>query len=100
MKISRKDLRELYYLKTEHGYFEPEFIYDRYEIDSKTCVGYYINFSIVKTAQEVYDEWVKNKENPQPTQITQEEQLSQLWDTLNFILKSDGYIPKEVQNES
>lgn len=63
-----------------------------------------------QTAQEVYDEWLSNKDKPvEPVPSTEDkiivletenamlkQELSQVQDTLVFLLKQADMIPKEV----
>lgn len=59
--ITYKELEE-YFLKTEeHGLFCPIYEYETY--DSKTET--FKNVVILKTAQEVYDHWLSESEEPQ-----------------------------------
>lgn len=88
------------YITTEHGTFTPNYTYDDYIIERDEA--YYVNLIIHKMAQQVYDEWLYNKDKS-PTEVpTTEEQIqalekenAQLWDTVEFLLKEQGYIPRE-----
>ena len=97
--MTERELKNLY-LETEHGTFTPHYTYDDFIIDENTKEGVYINLVIEKTAQEVYDKWLYDRDNP-PTQeadkmeVLQKEN-KQLWDTVEFLLKANGNIPNEV----
>lgn len=63
--ITSQDVRNLY-IDTEHGKFTPLYEYDDYNADTDT----YTNFRVIKTAEEVYQEWLETKDlPPQPTEM-------------------------------
>lgn len=65
--ITGKDIQDLY-IDTEHGIFTPLYTYESYDPETDTYQG----FEIKKTARDVYDEWLENKDKPQikePTDI-------------------------------
>lgn len=47
--------------QTEYGIFTPLYEYKSYNQKTETYQG----FKIIKTAQQVYDEWLVNKDRPQ-----------------------------------
>lgn len=60
-----KNNLNMQYLETEHGTFTPLYTYESYSQETNT----YINLVITKTAQEVYNEWLANKDKPpKPTE--------------------------------
>ncbi|NFF80444.1 hypothetical protein FC764_04130 [Clostridium botulinum] len=62
----------------------PNYIYERYDQETKT----YINLEIKKTAEEVYQEWLNNKNNPPKKEPTETEILQrQLLETQNMLLE-------------
>ena len=52
-------------------------------------------------SEEMYQEWLKSKQidicPPKSTEQKLEKENNQLWDTVNFLLKADGYIPSESE---
>lgn len=58
---------------TEHGIFTPMYTFDDYDIETDE----YINLEIIKTAEEVYQEWLYNNENPPVEEPTEMEVLQQ-----------------------
>ena len=87
MKISESQLEEMY-LKTEHGTFTPIYAYEKYIIPTDKMNGsiklepIYEGLVIHKTAQEVYDEWLANKDKPSIEMPTTEEQIQILQEKL------------------
>lgn len=72
--VTIKDVESMY-LETEHGIFTPLYTYENYEPETETYQG----FEITKTAEEVYKEWLENKDKPQLPQPTPlEKQITQL----------------------
>lgn len=57
--MTQEELKRLY-LETEHGTFTPMYTYDEYDQETSR----YTNLIIQKSSQEVYDEWLANKDNP------------------------------------
>lgn len=66
-KITEQELDKM---TLENG-TTPNYTCDKYDVKTKT----YINLEIKKTADEVYQEWSKNKDNPPAPQPTPEEIL-------------------------
>lgn len=65
--ITNKDIQKMY-LETEHGIFTPLYTYESYDPETETYQG----FEITKAAEEVYKEWLENKDKPvvqEPTEI-------------------------------
>lgn len=65
--ITIKDIESMF-LETEHGIFTPLYEYETFDIETETYQG----FKVVKTAEEVYKEWLENKDKPvvqEPTEI-------------------------------
>lgn len=54
--ITLQDLNEMC-LDTEHGVFTPMYEYDLYDNETQTYQG----FKLVKTAEQVYSEWLESK---------------------------------------
>ena len=72
--ITSKDVESMH-LETEHGIFTPLYTYESYDPKTETYQG----FEITKTAEEVYKEWLENKDKPQLPQPTPlEKQITQL----------------------
>ena len=76
-KITAQDLKAMY---REDG-FTPNYTYENYVFVEDKETGeileeYYTNLTIHKTADEVYEEWLYNEENPSPQPPTQIEILS------------------------
>ncbi|MBN1052189.1 hypothetical protein DV092_09060 [Clostridium botulinum] len=62
----------------------PNYTYEKYDIATET----YINLEIKKTADEVYQEWLDNKNKPPKKEPTEVEQLQkQLLETQNMLLE-------------
>ncbi len=62
----------------------PLFIHERYDQETET----YINLEIKKTADEVYQEWLENKNNPPKKEPTETELLQkQLLETQKLVLE-------------
>ena len=70
-------------IETEHGIFTPTYEYEDFDIVTQT----YENFKIVKTADEVYQEYLENKDKPVEPQLTVEEEIKALKEE-NSILQS------------
>lgn len=70
--ITLKDVENMY-LETEHGLFTPLYTYEKYDIETETYQG----FNITKSAEEVYNEWLENKDKPVIQQPTEVEVLQQ-----------------------
>ena len=92
--ITGQDVRDMY-LETEHGTFTPIYEYEHYDQETDSYTG----FKVIKTAEEVYNEWSDNKDRPPIVEPDKMEVLQkenkQLWDTVEFLLKANGNIPKE-----
>lgn len=67
------------HLSTDYGTVTPSYTSDTPLpiLNSKGQITDYDlpNFVLIKTAQEVYDEWVYNRDNPPKTEPTTEEKL-------------------------
>ncbi len=59
--ITGKDVQDMY-LETEYGTFTPIYEYEHYDQETDSYTG----FKVIKTAEEVYNEWLFNKEHPSP----------------------------------
>lgn len=57
--ITGKDLKSMY-LETEHGLFTPIYTYESYDSETDTYQG----FKSTASAEEVYNEWLVNKDKP------------------------------------
>lgn len=57
--MTERELKNLY-LETEHGTFTPIYEYEHYDQETDSYTG----FKVVKTAEEVYNEWLNNKDKP------------------------------------
>lgn len=57
--ITGKDVQDMYFV-TEHGTFTPIYEYEHYDQETDSYVG----FNVIKTAEEVYNEWLDNKDRP------------------------------------
>ena len=63
--ITSKDIENMY-LTNDSGVFTPLFTYKLYNEETDSYVG----FEITKTAEEVYQEWLKQKDlPPQPSEM-------------------------------
>lgn len=97
--MTEQQLKDLY-IQAEHGTFTPIYTYDDFVFNEETEEYEYIGLVIQKTAQEVYEEWLANKENPllpQPSKIDLlEQENKKLWDTVEYLLRQvDTGIPSE-----
>ena len=64
-----KELKELN-ISNEHGVFTPLYTYEDLEYDDEIEDYVYIGFTVNKTAQEVYQKWLEQKDlPPQPSKI-------------------------------
>lgn len=72
--MTENQLKELY-LDTEHGTFTPNYAYDDFILNEETEEYEYIGLVIHKSAQEVYDEWLENKDKPVEPPVDQMEIL-------------------------
>lgn len=70
--ITSKDIDGMY-LKNEHGTFTPIYDYETYDNETDTYQG----FKVIKTAEEVYNEWLENKDKPPVEEPTEVEVLQQ-----------------------
>ncbi len=63
-KITKQDLKAM---ENEYG-FTPNYSYEDYVIvkndDGEIVEEYYVNLTIHKTADEVYQEWLESKDKP------------------------------------
>lgn len=64
-KITRQELEAM---TNEHG-FTPNYSYEDYVVtrndgDGEIVEEYYTNLTVHKTANEVYQEWLENKDKP------------------------------------
>lgn len=65
--MTQQELEKLY-INTNHGLFTPVYEYSDYILNEETNEYEYTGLLITKTSQEVYDEWLYNKDHPQPPQ--------------------------------
>lgn len=70
--ITSKDIESMY-LETEDGTFTPMYEYESYDSETETYQG----FKVIKTAEEAYQEWLYNKENPPTEELTDVEVLQE-----------------------
>ena len=85
--ITNKDIENMY-LETEHGTFTPMYIYETYDMETETYQG----FEITKTAEEVYNEWLENKDKPVNTIPESTEQDKRMDSLEEELLTSNLYI--------
>ncbi len=86
-QISRQDLKAM---GNEYG-FTPNYDYEEYVVVRDEETGeiteeYYTNLTIHKTADEVYEEWMANKDKPVEPQPTLAELQARVLSTENAIL--------------
>lgn len=90
--ITGQDVRDMY-LETEHGTFTPIYEYEHYDQETDSYTG----FKVIKTAEEVYSEWLDNKDRPPIVEPSKMEVLQRqidelklenqkLWDTCNHLI--------------
>lgn len=98
MDVLEKDFEREYFLINEHGKFHPEYTCDAF-ILLESNEYQYVNLVITKTAEEMYQEWLMDKDKPPTTKLRQMEDLErenkQLWDTVEMLLKTNGFLPSE-----
>ncbi len=78
-KITKQDLDAM---ENEHG-FTPNYDYDGYVLNRDSVTGeiveeYYMNLTIYKTADEVYEEWLASKDKPTIQEPTVEDRLAEV----------------------
>lgn len=79
--ITGKDVQDMY-LETEYGTFTPIYEYEHYDQETDSYTG----FKVIKTAEEVYNEWLFNKEHPSPpTPNEMEVRLGQIEDAVGIL---------------
>lgn len=77
MNISNSKFEAEYILSNEHGKFHPVYVFDDFTFNEAIEEYEYIGLVITKTAQEVYDVWLANKDKPIEPQLSQMEVLEQ-----------------------
>ncbi len=71
-KITKQELKAM---ENEHG-FTPNYSYEDYvtvrdEETGEITEEYYVNLTVHKTADEVYEEWLASKDNPPTPELTE-----------------------------
>ena len=61
--MTESELKELY-LETTYGTFTPLYTYEDFIFNEKKQEHEYVDLVITKTAEEVYQEWLANKDKP------------------------------------
>lgn len=93
--MKQKELEKLY-IETEHGLFTPLYTYEDIIVDANNNLEegedvLFQGFKIIKTAQEVYEEWLLDRSKPSKIEITPEERIKELeakMEALNLDLQS------------
>lgn len=83
--MTEQQLKELY-IQTEHGTFTPIYTYEDFILNEETEEYEYIGLEIIKTAQDVYEEWLESKDKPIVEEKTLEEKVNALEEQVNLIL--------------
>lgn len=100
-KITKQELEAM---TNEHG-FTPNYDYENYIVVKDDETGeiveeYYINLTIHKTADEVYQEWLENKDKPvtpEPDKLEElEKRITSTEDAILDMMIQQMNIGKEV----
>ena len=89
MNINKEDFKKQYFKNINNIEYQPKFVYDSFEN------GEYKNLVITKTAEEVYQEWLENKDKKQDNAITTEDRVDEIEASLaelSIILAQKGVI--------
>lgn len=81
--MTEKQLKQ-HYLDTQHGIFTPIYTYEDFIFNEEKEEYEYIGLVITKTAKEVYDEWLVNKDKPIIEEPTSEDKISILEEELKM----------------
>lgn len=73
--MTEQQLKDLY-IETEHGTFTPIYTYEDFIFNEETEEYEYVGLVTEKTAQEVYNEWLENKDKPIVEQLTLEDKIN------------------------
>lgn len=87
MNVLNSIFEKEYILSNEHGNFHPLYTFDNYVFNEDEQDYEYIGLVIQKTAQEVYNEWLENKDKPIIQEPTLADKISVL-ENENKLLKA------------